>query len=203
MARKFWSEEEVNFLKKNYPDKGQSYCSKSLNRTERAVRDKARKLGISSNNSRLAKSESLKSGEYSKTLLNTNYTSLEPYITGKTKILHKHDICGYEWKVAPDDIKVLKRCPHCSSLGRDLAGKTYLYFIYFESLNLYKVGITNSWSKRKNEFGEQAQLLTLDEFPAREDAKLQESILLDKLSMYMYNSGLLNNGNTETFLWPN
>lgn len=200
--RRFWSEEEINFLKENYPNKGQIYCSKSLNRTERAVRDKARKLGISSNNSRLAKSESLKNGEYSKSLLNTNYTSLEPYVTGKTKILHRHNICGYEWKVTPDDIKVLKKCPQCS-LIRDLAGKTYLYFIYFEALNLYKVGITNSWSKRKNEFGEKAQLLNLEEFPTRKDAKLQETVLLDKLSMYMHNSGLLNNGNTETFLWPN
>lgn len=200
--RRFWSEEEINFLKENYPNKGQIYCSKSLNRTERAVRDKARKLGISSNNSRLAKSESLKNGEYSKSLLNTNYTSLEPYVTGKTKILHRHNICGYEWKVTPDDIKVLKKCPQCS-LIRDLAGKTYLYFIYFEALNLYKIGITNSWSKRKNEFGEKAQLLNLEEFPTRKDAKLQETVLLDKLSMYMHNSGLLNNGNTETFLWPN
>ena len=200
--RRFWSEEEINFLKENYPNKGQIYCSKSLNRTERAVRDKARKLGISSNNSRLAKSESLKNGEYSKSLLNTNYTSLEPYVAGKTKILHRHNICGYEWKVTPDAIKVLKKCPQCS-LIRDLEGKTYLYFIYFEALNLYKIGITNSWSKRKNEFGEKAQLLNLEEFPTRKDAKLQETILLDKLSMYMHNSGLLNNGNTETFLWPN
>jgi hypothetical protein len=202
MTRRFWSEKEVNFLKENYPDKGQVYCSKSLNRTERAVRDKARKLGISSNNSRLAKSESLKSGEYSKTLLNTNYTSLEPYVTGKTKILHRHNICGYEWKVTPDDIKVLKGCPQCS-LNRDLSGRTYLYFIYFESLNLYKVGITNSWSNRKYEFGETPDLLELEEFATREDALKQENILLDKLSMYMYDSGLLKNGNTETFIWPN
>ena len=201
MARRFWSEDEIKFLEDNYPERGQEYCSKSLDRTARAVRDKARKLGISSNVSSLAKSKALQNGEYSKSLSKTDYTCLEDYISGKTKILHKHDICGYEWKVTPDDIKILKGCPHCSSI-KDVTGETYLYFIYFKELNLYKIGITNNWSKRKYEFGQKVELITLESFKTRETAKKQEQLLLDKLNINMYNSGLLKNGNTETFLWP-
>jgi len=44
-----WTEEEVEFLKKNYPDKGKMWCCEKLGKSEGAVRYKAHKLGLSLN----------------------------------------------------------------------------------------------------------------------------------------------------------
>ena len=44
---------------------------------------------------------------------------LEEYQGNKTKILHKHITCGYEWKVTPKDILHGHSCPKCSGrLGK-------------------------------------------------------------------------------------
>lgn len=194
--RKFWSEEDVTLLKTHYKDKGAAFCASSLNRTNRAVRDKARKLGIQSNRSRLAKNRELQKGEYSNTLKNSPYTALEPYINNKTKILHRH-ICGYEWLVTPDVIKSIKNCPVCS-LSRDFQD-SYLYVVYFNTLSLFKIGITNNWQRRSNEFGETPTLISSEKMNSREEALEVEAFLLDKVEDFKYNSGLLLSGNTETF----
>lgn len=44
--RKNWDEEEIEFLKNNYPTHGREYCGKILNRGIESVRHKADKLGI-------------------------------------------------------------------------------------------------------------------------------------------------------------
>ena len=44
-----------------------------------------------------------------------DYEVLEPYVTNKVKILHKHLICGYEWLASPHNIISGKKCPKCSS----------------------------------------------------------------------------------------
>jgi predicted GIY-YIG superfamily endonuclease len=201
--RRYWTEEEVVFLDNNYSLKGAAYCSEKLNRTNRAVRDKARKLGIKSNNSRLADNLVLRSGGYAFSLQGTDYEVLEKYITSKTPILHKHITCGYTWKTSPDNIKVIKGCPNCS-LSKDINNiKTYLYFIYFSALDIYKIGVTLDWQKRKNEFAYKPELLQIEEFNTRTEALSAEYILKQKLKKYLYNSGELKNGNTETFVWPN
>ena len=41
-----WTEEDVEFLKKNYPTKGRAFCSNSLNRNESSVQKKINSLGI-------------------------------------------------------------------------------------------------------------------------------------------------------------
>jgi hypothetical protein len=41
-----WSEEDIAFLKKNYPTKGRKYCSNSLNRNESSVQKKINSMGI-------------------------------------------------------------------------------------------------------------------------------------------------------------
>lgn len=200
--RKFWTEEEISFLQENYPNKGSAFCEEKLKRTNRAVRDKARKLGITSNKSRLADSNLLKSGKYSEILKDTEYEALESYVSSKTPILHKHKICGYIWKTTPDNIKAIVGCPNCSSSRNIKDRKTYLYFIYFERLNLYKIGVTVDWDRRKNEFGETPLLITLEEFSTGKDAYKAEKTLKEKIFKHLYNSGILLAGNTETFLWP-
>lgn len=41
-----WAEEDVVFLKKNYPTKGRKYCSNKLNRNESSVQKKINSMGL-------------------------------------------------------------------------------------------------------------------------------------------------------------
>jgi hypothetical protein len=41
-----WTDEDVEFLKKNYPTKGRKYCSTQLNRNESSVQKKINALGL-------------------------------------------------------------------------------------------------------------------------------------------------------------
>jgi hypothetical protein len=41
-----WSDDDIAFLKKNYPTKGRKYCSTQLNRNESSVQKKINALGI-------------------------------------------------------------------------------------------------------------------------------------------------------------
>ena len=43
---KTWTQKEVEFLKKNYPNKGKMWCANNLNRTEGSIREKANTLGL-------------------------------------------------------------------------------------------------------------------------------------------------------------
>lgn len=53
-----------------------------------------------------------------KELTGEEYTFLEPYVTGKTKITVLHNKCKRTYKVAPSYFLVGKRCPYCKeSLG--------------------------------------------------------------------------------------
>lgn len=45
---------------------------------------------------------------------NPNIIPLEKYINGKTKILHRCLICGFEWKVRPNNILNHVGCPKCN-----------------------------------------------------------------------------------------
>jgi Ca2+-binding EF-hand superfamily protein len=46
MAIKYYSTEEIEFIKENFPKFGAKYCSKELNRTQHAILGKAHSLGI-------------------------------------------------------------------------------------------------------------------------------------------------------------
>lgn len=48
------------------------------------------------------------------------YTPLEEYVTNKTKILMKHNLCGFEWKVSPDQMINNSRteCPQCKKMSK-------------------------------------------------------------------------------------
>jgi hypothetical protein len=46
--------------------------------------------------------------------INPNVVALEEYINTETKIKHKCQICGHEWKVKPGNILAGKGCPKCN-----------------------------------------------------------------------------------------
>ena len=46
MKKQQWKKEEVDFLKKNYPDFGVTYCSLQLNRGKDSIKKKAKRLNL-------------------------------------------------------------------------------------------------------------------------------------------------------------
>lgn len=46
-------------------------------------------------------------------IVNDEYSVLEEYKGNKRKILMKHNVCGYEWKVKPNNFLGGTRCPEC------------------------------------------------------------------------------------------
>ena len=60
------------------------------------------------------------------------YTILaKEYLGNKTKLLTKHNACGHEYNVRPNDILRRKLCPRCANINR---GKTKLKVNYLEEL---------------------------------------------------------------------
>lgn len=64
-------------------------------------------------------------------LVGSEYTFLEEYVLGKTKISVKHNTCGHEWKVQPNEFLRGSRCPKCSMKlkRRGSKRKTHKQFI--------------------------------------------------------------------------
>ena len=49
-----------------------------------------------------------------KKLVGDEYVFLEPYINNSTKLLCRHNACGYEWEVTPGGFLFGRRCPKCA-----------------------------------------------------------------------------------------
>lgn len=197
---KHWTQEQESFIKKYYRTQGAEFCATLLDRTERAVINKASKLGLK-RDCGLSKRKKA----FDTLLKNKEYTILidfSDYVNSQTKIPVKHNSCGFIWKTTGNNLSKLVGCPNCSTKGFDYTSPASLYFIFFEELNLYKVGITNNWNIRKYDFGYTPILLSIQEFSTGLEAKEEETKLKEKLSEYLHNSGELKSGNTETFLWP-
>ena len=57
-------------------------------------------------------------------LSNSEYKVIGEYNGENEKVLKRHKVCGFEWKVSPSHFKFGKRCPKCSGRVR----KTPEYF---------------------------------------------------------------------------
>ena len=49
---------------------------------------------------------------------NGEFTVLEKYKNNRTPTLTRHEVCGHEWKIRPDDFFRGKRCPFCNGSGK-------------------------------------------------------------------------------------
>jgi len=194
---KRWTTQEEYFLKKFYPKKGAEYCAEKLNRSIKSIRQKSSRLGLN-----MLQRGQKDPTNYYKYLSSSEYEALEEYKGSPEKILHRHINCGFKWKVSPNNLRKLRGCPNCSYSGFKASKITYLYLVHFSALDLYKIGITTNWEKRKYDFGYEPTLLEIEKFNSGIEAKEEEKRLLKSLSKYMYNSGELKAGNTETFICP-
>lgn len=196
---KKWTEEEIAVLKQWYPIKGAKYCSESLNRSYGSIRNKVKRLSLLSKSHPNRKKTEL---EYLEQLSGTDYILLDDYINSSTKTLHEHSVCGHSWKVTPNNLLTkLVGCPKCSKSGFKATTPSFVYLCYFPELNLYKIGLTVNWDKRKYDFGEKVELVKLYEFATGTEAAEFEKELLFMFQDCLIDIGMLKNGNTETFMW--
>jgi len=191
-----WTSEEVKSLEIFYPKYGVDFCKNLLGRSENSIKIKASKLKIKC--ALLNKDDRL----YNKFLSEHPYKALEDYKGSQVKILHKHLLCGFEWKISPNNLQKCIGCPGCSKKGSVHNCKTYLYFIYIPSLDLYKIGITINLHTRLIKLGAKCELIEYEEFNSGDEAFIEEQKLKQKLKPYLFNTGKLVSGNTETFKWP-
>lgn len=201
---KKWTSSETEWLICNYPIHGKQYCMEILNRTEGSIRRKATDLKLAVQDPGVAQRRNAFE-RYKSWIETTEYElldSFDMYKGNQSKLLTRHTSCGYEWRLSPNNASRLVGCPNCSKSGFKATRETFLYYIYFPALDLYKVGITVDWDKRKYDFGYTPELLSLIPFSSGTEAKEAEEVLLTKLSVYMANTGELKAGNTETFIWP-
>jgi len=71
-------------------------------------------------------------------LVRSEYTFLEKYVTNKTKILCKHNECGYEWMIKPDKFLMGQRCPKCANVLRKINNRKKPSIFYSEVEDLVK-----------------------------------------------------------------
>jgi hypothetical protein len=200
---KRWTHEEIEWLSENYPKYGKNYCMDQLKRSEASVRKKASHLQLKVEDAGLNQRKN-NFQKYLKYLENSEYRcldSFENYSGNQTKLKHIHLKCGTEWFVSPNNLPRLVGCPGCSRSGFKQTKTCYLYVIKFEILDLYKIGITSNWARRKYDFGYKPTLICLVEFPSGADARQEETRILSILQDRLINTEELKNGNTETFLW--
>lgn len=198
-SRKRWTHEEDDFLSAHYPEKGVNYCLDNLKGVSRSqIYSRVKALNLSCENSvtRLKTTS-----QYTDDVANINkdIEVLEDYINNNTSILHKHVVCGTEWKARPRDILQERGCPRCAKKGFDSVSEGYLYFLQFPALNICKIGVAKDVNRRQKDFGVDSVLLEKRLFSKGKDALELETLFFNEFGEYLYNTGSLSSGNTETF----
>lgn len=194
---KYWTEEERDFVIANYENLGAIGCSLQLSRSPTAIRNYVYKQKLPVTASGIKNKSKISSAiEKHREKAESLGFQTEEYKGSQVKIVHTHS-CGYKWLVSPNNFHKAKGCPRCN--GHVDNNITYVYYCYFPELNLYKIGITNSWEARQREFGESVELIELWAMVDRSNALSLERYLLSVHKDTLENTGLLKSGNTETF----
>lgn len=81
----------------------------------------------------------------------------------------------------------------------DVNVSAHVYLIYFPTIGIYKIGVSNNYMDRINNFGYIAEVLLVLFFKDGKEALEKEKELLKNIKKYKTNTGLLYSGNTETF----
>ncbi len=142
--RKFWTQEEINFLKEYYPTKGSHYCADNLQeRTLAGVCLKARSLGLKAPGT-------LKTNEqydYELFYMESDAFRIEDYSGAHTPILHEC-VHGHTWKAQPSSILNGSGCPICNTSTK--SHETYQNQVPYKVLDRY----VNDYTKLRHECSE-------------------------------------------------
>jgi Zn finger protein HypA/HybF involved in hydrogenase expression len=141
--------------------------------------------------------------EFDEILTNKSIKRLTKYTKSYVKLKFQCYTCNNIWEAESRNIIKGSGCPNCAKYGFNTNIPATLYCIYFEELDLYKVGITNNINNRMFQFGVEPELIFLREFELGKDAKDLETKWLKNIKEYKVNTGKLRSGNTETFRYGN
>ena len=196
--RKMWTKDEENKLR-TLVEQGTVYKSiaDELGRTRKSIKEKCSKLGIG---------RKLRTQEQYIEELKEKCPTIEVlgvYNGASTRILHKCLICGTEYLCLPQC--KLRGYGHCGS-SRNVGGipidkPAIVYLVFIPKYDLYKVGITSKTVKERmsdNNISKYESILELN-FSTGIKAMMLEKEWKINLKDYLINTGLLKNGNTETF----
>jgi len=203
---KRWTEDDVKVLKEQM-ELGTLYkdIGLILDKTSNAIKNKAFKLKLKSKNNTMAKTNELYDTELK--IKNPTTIRIEDYINYDTKILHKCLVCGTEYKCFPSN--KLDGYGHCGRkksngqgrISSNKPGTTYL--VYFQNEDIYKVGVTSKTVKERmtdNKLSIKDYEVILERhFDTGDKAMELEKKWLSNINHLKVNTGLLKNGNTETF----
>tara|TARA_B110000285_G_C14893743_1_gene499811 strand:+ start:67 stop:771 length:705 start_codon:yes stop_codon:yes gene_type:complete len=184
LSRKGWTEEEISFLYENYPEQGPQWCSDALGRTYTSVNRKTDKLGI----------------------VVTNWTEEEIYFLQDNYQKNGASFCAKALDRTFNSVARKAERLRLFSSAKGVGNPDAPTFFYIIDIlcepDLYKVGITDNINRRMTELGVEIEILKTIEYPNRKEAFEKEQEMLKKLNKYLENTGVLSNGNTETFRMP-
>jgi hypothetical protein len=141
--------------------------------------------------------------------IGVNVYPIEPYVNAYTKILHKCKDCGKEEYYKPSSKLEGYGCRYCRRTGSGISNTEpcLLYLIKINDFpnieNLFKLGITSkSISDRMLSAGIKNYEIILERhFTLGIEAIKLEKIWLSNIKKFKFNTELLKNGNTETFIY--
>ena len=197
--KKSWTVEEIELLIA-FVSLGYSRLeiSNELDRSVYSIQKKLGRLNIA------REYKVLSNTEYLNKLLKINPTiiAVENFISICTPILHKCLACENEYKVSPQSKLRGRGCKYCDTPGGirlDKPGVTYL--VYDKERKLFKIGITgkNLIDRMKDIGIKNYEILVVRKFNTGKEARDLERQWLFSVKGFKLNTGLLKNGNTETF----
>ena len=195
-----WRQEDLEFLKNNYPLHGGLFCAEKLSRTNKSVRNKASSLGLKSPNNKTKTLEQYNEELFFKEI---DCIATEEYINNATAIAHL-GFCGHSWKATPNRILSGTGCPECASRGFNKNDSAILYLVslIFEGDKYYKLGVTNN--SPRNRYLSEWLKLQMEEvwsinYELGSHALQKEKEVGSKFSKFRALITPLVNGNTEIF----
>ena len=198
---KIWTKEEEEQLRLIYNELGARECSKVLNKSIDAIKQKASRLGLKSPRSKAWTTE-----DYDNELLNKelDVLRLEPYAGSQTPILHECYL-GHEWKARPAHIIQGKGCPTCAAFQFNKSLPAILYYIKIakDNLSYYKIGVSNKDLAVRFALDSDKCItpLLVESFTKGQDAYDKEQTILKEFATYRVTvpGFLKSKGNTELF----
>lgn len=151
-----------------------------------------------------SESEKLTNDQYINRLLRTKWTSLEEYVTARTKILH---ICnnGHKNRIPPRHAQEDVGCIECNALENNSSTSGILYYVKLLIGNkfYYKIGITTQASVKSRlsrDITKVHKILFEKKYDSIAEAKNEEQRILDIFSKDRNTQKLLYSGGyTEMF----
>lgn len=185
---------QVDYIRENYAHQGARKCAEAIGwGSVQYITSKAQDLGV------VVDLKTKRKLEWAEKFKDSDYEIIKYEGEGEYADI-KHLTCGHIWNARLSG--VLSRYAGCPSCSKGNWNRKIFYLIYFEELNLYKVGITMNLNKRMTQYNYKPTVLDVIYFDTAQECMKYENTLKKALKPYLVDTGVLFSGNTETFYWP-